>query len=361
MVKDKILVINPGSTSTKIAIFQDENCILKKTLNHDTSQIEKYDDIMDQLDLRREAVYGFLKEEEVDLNEIIMIMARGGLLPNIGAGAYRVSDEMLNTYREEENYPHASNLAAFIGREIAKPLGIETYIYDAVSSDEFDPIAKITGMPECERKSMCHVLNQKAMARKLAKKVNKKYEDLRLVVVHLGGGISIGAHKNGKIVDSIGDDAGPFSPERSGSLPVLDVINMCYDNNWSKVEMMHKVRGMGGIRAYLGTADIVEVEKMMADGNQLAIDIFHAEAYQIGKGIGSMATVLECELDYILITGGMAHSKEMVQLIEKRISPLAKVEVLPGQAEMEALNEGGLRILKGEEKPKEYIRTERKA
>ncbi len=216
----------------------------------------------------------------------------------------------------------------------------------------------MTGLPGYKRQPQCHVLNQKAVGRKVAEARGKRYEDMRTIIVHLGGGITIGVHDKGRIVDSIGDDSGPFSPERSGSLPLLEVIRMCYEGKYNYREMVRKVRGMGGIKAYLGTTDMRKVEEMILAGDQLAKEVYEAQAYQVAKGIGEMAPVLFCDIDCIILTGGMANSKMMTEMIIERVEKMAPVEVYPGEYEMEALNLGALRMLRGEETPKEYIGKE---
>lgn len=351
----QVLVINPGSTSTKIALFRDENKSFQRTVDHSMEEINNFPDVLDQLEMREKCVAKILEEEKVDKSRLSAVMGRGGLLPHVKAGGYLVNRDMLDAYFEGKASPHAANLGGIIAYDLAKPLGIPAYIYDAVTSDEMDPIAKLTGLPEYKRQPRAHVLNQKAVARMVAAAKGKKYEEMRTIIAHLGGGITIGAHRNGRIVDSIGDDSGPFSPERSGSLPLLEVIRMCYKGEYNYMEMVRKIRGMGGIKAYLGTTDMRKVEEMIREGNRLAKEIYEAQAYQVAKGIGEMAPVLCCDLDCIVLTGGMAHSEQMTKMIAERVRKLAPVEIYPGEYEMEALNAGALRILRGEEKAKEYV------
>ncbi|MEG0156487.1 MAG: butyrate kinase [Anaerovoracaceae bacterium] len=354
MTKSKILVINPGSTSTKVGIYQEEENIFVKTIAHPMEEIDRYEEVTDQLEMRVALVKALLKESHVDKKELRAVVGRGGLLPGVKVGGYLVTEEMRETLLSGIAAAHASNLGALIAHELASPLGIPAFIYDCVTADEFDEIAKVTGMPDCTRHSVCHVLNQKAVARKIAEKYGKPYDAMRMIVAHLGGGISIGAHREGRIVDCIRDDAGPFSPERSGSVPMLDLIEMCYAGKYNKKEMVKRVRGMGGIKAYLGTTDLRKVEEMIQKGDPLAKKIYEAEAYQIAKGIGEMAPVLHCDLDCIVLTGGMAYSKVMTEMISDRVRGLGKVEILPGEDEMEALNLGALRILSGKEVAKEF-------
>ena len=353
MMSYKILSINPGSTSTKIAVYEDENKIFTENVNHPDEELNQFEDILDQAELRAEAINTALLKHNVKLSELSAVVGRGGLLPNILGGGYRVTEAMIDALHDLEA-PHASNLGALLASEIAEPLGINAYIYDAVTSNEFPEIAIVTGMPNVRRQSMCHVLNMKAMSRKVAKKYGKVYEDLRLLVAHLGGGVSISAHENGKIIDSIGDDSGPFAPERSGSVPLFYVIDMCYSGKYNKKEMSSKIRGKGGLKAYFGTADCREIEKMIEEGNEQAKLMYEAMAYQIAKGIGQLSTVLMGKVDYVILTGGLANSKMLTSMIAERVSSIAPVEIAPGEDEMEALTFGTLRILKGEETAREY-------
>ncbi len=353
-----ILVINPGSTSTKVALYKDGERLFLNAVDHSLEEIDSFTEIPDQLDMRAAVVEEVLQSNDVDKKELAAVVGRGGLLPNVSAGGYLVNEDMIIAFKEGLASPHASNLGALIADRIARPLALPAYIYDCVTSDEFDDIARITGMPDYRRESMCHVLNQKAVGRVVAEKYGKSYEDLRAIIAHLGGGISIGVHCGGRIIDAIRDDAGPFSPERSGSIPLLAIIEMCYTGEYNRREMMKRVRGMGGIRAYLGTTDMREVEKMIDAGNTLAAEVYEAEAYQICKGIGEMAPVLNCDMDCVILTGGMAYSERMTTMISQRISRLAPVEIVPGEDEMDALALGASRILAGKERAQEYTLPE---
>lgn len=350
----KILSINPGSTSTKVALYEDETLVFSENMEHATEEIDKYEEILDQLDFRTEAIYSILEKHEVDLLELAGVVGRGGLLPDMHAGGYLVTPHLREVILSGQASPHASNLGALLAYAIAKPLGIPSYIYDAVTADEFEEIAKITGLPDVRRQSMCHVLNMKAISRKVAEKHGRKYEDMTLLVAHLGGGISIGVHKGGKIIDAIRDDAGPFSPERSGSIPLLYLVNMCYSGIYNRKEMIKRIRGMGGLKAHLGTADCRQIEKMIEAGDEKAKIIYEAQAYQVAKGIGEMAPVVNGKVDFIILTGGVAYSKMMTEMIAERVKFIAPVEIMPGEDEMEALTLGALRILRGEETAREY-------
>lgn len=346
-----ILAINPGSTSTKIALYEDETLIFFEQAEHSDEDFAGFSDILDQLSFRLEVIHAILNKQQVELRKLSAVVGRGGLLPPVNAGGYLVNERLKSVILSGNLSPHASNLGALLADKIAAPLEIPAYIYDSVSSHEFREVAMITGIPEYHRHSQCHVLNSKAMGRKLAHKHGKRYEDLNLIVAHLGGGISIGAHEKGRIVDAIGDDAGPFSPERTGSLPLLYIVDLCYSGQYTKREMIRKIRGMGGIKAHLGTHDCRVVEKMIAEGNEKAKLVYEAEAYQIAKGIGELAPVLNGKIDYIILTGGIAYSRMMTSMIAERVSFIAPVEIMPGEVEMEALALGALRILRGEEFP----------
>jgi len=351
----KILAINPGSTSTKVSLYENDKMIFIENIKHTTEELGKFNDILEQTSFRANAVNSALKKHNINLSEISAVAGRGGYLPNLLSGGYIVTETILDTILHGELRSHASNLGALIANEIAKPLGIKAYIYDAVMASELPEVAKITGMPEIRKQSICHVLNSKAMSRKVAKNHGKTYDQMRLIVVHLGGGISVTAHAGGKIIEALGDDSGPFfAPERSGMVPVSDIIDLCYSGKFSKKEMLGKVRGNGGLKAYLGTADGLELENMVAGGNEKAKLVLEAMAYGIAKGIGELSTVLMGKIDYIVITGGLARFKLLVDLISERVSWIAPVEIEPGEDEMEALSLGTLRILKGEETAREY-------
>lgn len=346
-----ILAINPGSTSTKIALYEDETLVFFEQAEHSDEDFAGFSDILEQLDFRLEVIHAILNKHQVDFQKLSAVVGRGGLLPPVNAGGYLVNERLKSVILSGTLSPHASNLGALLADKIAAPLEIPAYIYDSVSSHEFHEIAMITGIPEYHRHSQCHVLNSKAMGRKLAQKNGQRYEDLNLIVAHLGGGISIGAHEKGRIVDAIGDDAGPFSPERTGSLPLLYIVDLCYSGQYTKREMVQKIRGMGGIKAHLGTHDCRLVEQMIAEGNEKAKLVYEAEAYQIAKGIGELAPVLNGKIDYIILTGGLAHSRMMTSMVADRVRFIAPVEIMPGEVEMEALAFGALRILRGEEFP----------
>ena len=350
----KIFVVNTGSTSTKIALYEDDKEVFVKSLSHPDELISKYDDVQDQLHMRLEFVRSYLEEKKFDVKDLSCVVARGGMLLPVKSGAYAVNELMLDRVENRPVMEHASNLAAPIAYDIAREVGVPSYIYDSVMTDEFPDIARISGMPDIPRNSTSHVLNTRAMAIKYAKSIGKKYEDLNIIVAHLGGGISINIHHKGQIVDLLSDDEGPFSPERAGRVPCRDLINLCYSGKFDKKTMQRKLRGNGGLKAYLNTIDARQVETMIQEGNEYAKLIYEAMAYQIAKGIGDLATVVEGKVDAIILTGGIAYSKMLTSWIKNRVSFISHVEIMPGENEMEALAYGALRVLKGEEKAREY-------
>ena len=343
-----ILVINPGSTSTKIAVFRDDAKQHSKSISHSPDDLKGFDDVLDQRGYRAGLVGEAMEEWGIDPGSLSCVMGRGNLLPKMKGGGYLVDENMVAALEAGEASPHVSNLAALIAYSIAQPLGIPAFIYDSITTDELLPIAKITGMPGIERESMVHVLNQKSMSRKYAASAGKRYEDLSLIVVHLGGGVTIGMHFHGRIIDAIRDDSGPFSPERTGGLPLLYVIDMCYSGKYTRKEMIRFIRGSGGMKAYLGTADAREIERMILEGDETAKAVYEAQAYQIAKGVGEMAPAANGDIDAIILTGGMAYSEMLTGWIEERVRFIAPVVIMPGEHEMEALAEGAVRLLDGE-------------
>ena len=266
----RILTINPGSTSTKIAVYDNEEQIFVKGIDHRLEELEKYERIQDQFEMRKNEVLQALKENDIKLESISAVVGRGGLLPPVKSGAYLVNEEMIDRLVNRPVLEHASNLGAIISYEIAKPLGVNAYIYDSVAVDELTDIARLSGVKGMDRTCLSHALNSRAMAIKYAKNNNKKYEDLNLIVAHLGGGISLSVHEKGQMVDIVSDDEGPFSPERSGRVPCKTLIDRCFSGNYTHREMLKTIRGKGGISSYLGTVDVREVEKMINEGNEVA-------------------------------------------------------------------------------------------
>ncbi len=351
----KILTINPGSTSTKLAVYNDEQLVITETLDHPVAEIQKFEHIQDQFDFRKNVILDFLKANDISLESLDAIVGRGGLLPPVKSGAYKVNDLMIDRLKNRPIVEHASNLGAIIAYEIAEKLGIDAFIYDSVAVDELTPIAKISGMPIIERASLSHALNSRAMAHKYADKIGKKYEEMNLIVAHLGGGVSVSVHEKGSMTDLVSDDEGPFSPERSGRVPCNKLIDLCYSGQYDKKAMKKMLRGNGGLTGYLGTVDAREVEKMIEEGNEEAALVYEAMAYQIAKAIGELSTVLKGDVDAIILTGGIAYSVMMTDWIKERVSFIAPVEVIAGENELEALAHGILRVLNGQEEVKTYI------
>jgi len=354
--KANILVINPGSTSTKISLFQDEKEIMTETIPHKIEDLSRFNKASDQDLYRMEMIVRILREREIDLSGIKALVGRGGLLRPIEGGTYMVNDHMIADLRMGAQGDHPSNCGGLIAYTIAKSLGCDAYIVDPVVVDEMDAIAKISGMPLITRKSIFHALNQKAVAREMAKKMNKSYTEITVIVAHMGGGITVGLHSHGRVIDVNNglDGDGPLSAERSGSVPVGDLVKACYSGEYTLADMKKLIKGHGGMVAYLGTQELRTVEDEIEDGNEKAKLIYHAMAYQISKEIGSLATIVHGKVDAIALTGGMAKSKKFIKLIEERVKFIAPVHIYPGEREMHALAMGALRVLRGEEKAKIY-------
>ncbi|MCP3032953.1 butyrate kinase [Halobacillus sp. A1] len=352
----RILVINPGSTSTKIGVFDNDQVVFEKTIRHTIEEINEFQEIIDQYEFRKQVILRILDEEGININKLSAVCGRGGLLRPIEGGTYEVNDAMLEDLRNGYNGEHASNLGGIIANEIAHGLNINAYIVDPVVVDELQDLARVSGVPEIPRKSIFHALNQKAVARRASLDLNQSYKESRLIVTHMGGGITIGAHAGGRVIDvnnGLHGD-GPFSPERAGTVPAGDLISMCYSGQYYRDEMMKKLVGQGGLMAYLDTNDALEVEKMIEHGDDKAKLVYEAMAYQIAKEIGSMSAALEGKVDAIALTGGLAYGKDFINKISERVSWIADVLVYPGENELEALNEGTLRVLNKEEMPKHY-------
>ena len=353
--KSNILVINPGSTSTKIGVFQNNNVVLEKNFHHNIEDLKQYTSVEDQVVYRKQLIVDTLEKEGFNLKSLDLIMARGGLLKPMPSGIYKVNDDMLNDliYNKRK---HASNLAAVIGHEIGKDLNIDAYIADPVVVDELQDVARVSGHPDFERTSIFHALNTKAVGRKFAQSIQDTYENLNLIIVHMGGGITVGAHKNGKVIDvNQGiDGEGPFSPERSGSLPSGDLVRLCFSGKRTQEDILKMIVGDGGVSAFLGTNDMRTVEKMVEEGDTHAQLILDAMIYQISKLIGAQAVALKGKIDGILLTGGVAHSKYVTQEIKKQVSFLSQIHVYPGENELEALAFNGYRILTQDTLPKTY-------
>jgi len=351
-----ILVLNPGSTSTKIAVYRDETEIFCKTISHSREELKPFVRIADQYAMRLALIESAVNESGMHGGQFDAVVGRGGLLRPIPGGTYRVDETMLETLRRAENGEHASNLGAILAHEIAVKSGKPAFIVDPVVVDEMDAVARVTGLPEISRRSIFHALNQKAVALRACRNLGLNYAKARLIVVHLGGGISVGCHREGRVVDvnNALNGEGPFSPERAGSLPAGQLTDLCYSGRYSKEEIYRKLAGNGGISAHLGTHDFREVRRRIENGDQGALLIYRAMIYQIRKAIGAMAAALEGETDAIVLTGGLAYDSDLIAELQKGVSWIALVHVYPGEEEMLALAQGALRVLSGDETARKY-------
>ena len=351
----KSLIINPGSTSTKIGVFEDETLLFEETLRHSTEEISKYACIVDQKDFRKNIILDLMKEKDFDIHTLDVVVGRGGLLKPIPGGTYEVSDELLADLKAGRQGEHASNLGGILAREIAGEIGVKSYIVDPVVVDELMPEARYSGVPEIPRISIFHALNQKAVAKRYAKENGKAYEDLNLIVVHMGGGVSVGAHLKGKVIDVFNalDGDGAFSPERAGGVPTGGLIKLCFSGKYTEQEVYKKFVGNGGLNAYLNTNDMRDVMKM-AETDDYAREIRDAFMLQVSKDIGSMACVLKGKVDAVIVTGGIAYNEYIVSGLKEAAEWIAPFTVYPGEDELLALAQGALRVLNGEEKAMEY-------
>ncbi|EAX46608.1 acetate and butyrate kinase [Thermosinus carboxydivorans Nor1] len=351
----KILAINPGSTSTKIAVYADETCLFEETIRHSTEELAPFARINDQYEFRRQLVEKVLTTHDIKIEELSAVVGRGGPLKPIPSGTYIVNDTMCEDLRAGVQAEHASNLGGLIARGIADQAGIPAFIVDPVSVDEFEPLARITGIPEIQRRSLFHALNLKAVAHRVACDLGRDYHSLNLIMVHLGGGISVGIQQGGRMIDVANpNETGPFSPERAGAVPTGDLVKMCYSGKYTLEQMKKKLVGSAGLVAHLGTNDGREIERRINAGDKHAALVYEAMAYQVAKEIGAMATVVSGRVDAIVLTGGLAHSKMLTGWISNRVRFIADVLIYPGEDEIKALVEGALRVLRGEEEAKIY-------
>ena len=352
----KSLIINPGSTSTKIGVFEDETLVFDETLRHSTEEISRYETIFDQKDFRKNIILDFLKSKGVDINSLNMIVGRGGMLKPIPGGTYEVTDALMEDLKLGVSGQHASNLGGILAREIGDFIGAPSYIVDPVVVDEMIEEARLSGVPELPRVSKFHALNQKAVAKRYAAEIGKKYEELNLIVVHMGGGVSVCPHRKGQVIDvnNALDGEGTFSPERAGTVPAGALVKLCFSGKYTEKEVYKKLVGNGGFNAYVGTNDMRDVEKMVQAGNAEADLARRAFIHQISKDIGAMATVLEGKVDRILATGGIAYDDVVVNGLKEHCEWIAPFSVYPGEDELLALAQGGLRVIRGEEKANRY-------
>lgn len=354
----RILAINPGSTSTKIAVFQGDKSVFLKNIKHTAEELAEFNQITEQFEFRKNIIMKEMVDAEIQIDLIEAVVGRGGLVKPIESGIYEVNDRLKEDLRVGILGEHASNLGGLIADNIAQSLPkAKAYIADPVVVDEMIDVARVSGHPEFQRVSIFHALNQKAIGRAFAQSIDKKYEDINVIVAHLGGGISVGAHLKGKVVDvnNALDGEGPFSPERSGSLPTGALAKMCFSGKYTLDDIKKMIKGEGGLVAHMGTNDAYEIELKAKDGDEKAKLIQDAMSYQVAKSIGEMAAVLKGEVEGILLTGGIAHNPDLVNYIKDMVSFIAPVVVYPGEDEMKALAMNGYMVLRNEIEPKVYV------
>lgn len=355
---EKLLILNPGSTSTKIAVYEDETPLFTRLVPHTPEQLSKFFRVADQYEFRKELVLDALKEKNVDLKTLTAIVARGGMLGPIRAGAYRINEDMVWQLRNKPYSEHASNVGVMIAYSLSEDLGIPSFIYDGITVDELTPINKITGIPSISWKGMGHNLNTRAIAMCYAREQGRAYSDVTVIVAHLGGGMSVNMHHNGRIEDFINDENGSFTPERAGSLPMIDIIQLCYSGEYDYASLIKIIKHGGGLMAHLGTNDSQEVERMIAQGDEHAKLIYDAMALNVSKNIAKCAANVCGKVDAILLTGGIAYSDYVTRYIREHVEFIAPVVVYAGENEMRSLAQGGLRVLRGEEKVQIYTKVE---
>lgn len=352
----RVLVINPGSTSTKLGLFENETLAVEEIRRHDHGDISQFDSVLNQKDMRMSVIQEFLEHHRIDPAGLDAVVGRGGIVEPIDSGVYRINERMLADLRQASGATHASALGGILAAELARQYGLPAFVADPVVVDELDQNARLTGLPGIERRCVFHALNQKAVARRCAHEMGLHYDNCRFVVAHMGGGITVGAHRYGRVIDvndAMGGE-GPFSPERSGGLPAEQLIRLCYSGAYTLREMLDKVTHRGGVVAYLGTNDIAKVERLIKEGDDFAALVLESMAYQVAKEIGAMVAVLEGRVDAIILTGGLAKSTRFTGAIKNRVSLIAPIKVFPGEDELRALAKGALRALRGEEDVKEY-------
>lgn len=351
----RILAINPGATSTKIGLFDDGVLVMKETIDYSLQELAPYSRIYDQLELRLDGIKRALSSQHIDPASINAVVGRGGLLPPVKAGAYEINDDIIDCLQHHPVVDHAANMGAELARRIAHSAatGARAFIYDPITVDQFPPIARFSGLNGMDRPSIGHILNMRAVAIKVAAQIGKPYSESRFAVAHIGSGTSVSSHENGRIVELISDDEGPFSIERTGGLPLKQVIHWCYEHTES--EMMSLYRRKGGMISYLGTNSAIEVEKRIREGDKYAEMTFHAMAYQLGKSLAACSAVLRGKVDRIILTGGVAHSAILTGWVSEYVGFIAPVVVVPGENELEALALGALRVMRNEEKANSFV------
>lgn len=353
----RLLIINPGSTSTKIAVFHDDTPLFAETLRHGSAHLARFRTVAAQFSFRKDLILQALEGHGVPLGSLTAVVGRGGLLRPVAGGTYRVDAAMLEELSQAVHGEHASNLGALLAHDIAQAAGgVPAFIVDPVVVDELQPVARLTGLPEMPRRSIFHALNQKAVARRAADDLGRRYTEVNLIVAHLGGGISVGAHRRGRVIDvnNALDGEGPMSPERAGTVPSLGLVSLAFSWKHTLREVGRMLVGQGGLVAHVGSNDARKVEERIAAGDQVARVAYEAMAYQVAKEVGRAAVALEGKVDRIVLTGGLAHSSLLTGWIAEQVGWIAPVAVYPGEDEMAALASGALRVLRGEEPAGEY-------
>jgi butyrate kinase len=336
-------------------VFDGDKVVLKKSVEHAGPDLKHFARVFDQYQYRLDLILKALAEADIPLDSLDAVVGRGGLMKPLTGGTYSINQLMVDDLKKAEHGEHAANLGAVLAFNLAAQLAVPAFIVDPVSVDEMEPVARISGLPDLERVSMVHTLNMKAVARKVAGDLGRRYEELNLIVAHLGTGVSVSVHRGGRMIDVINPkDEGAFSPDRCGGLPASQLVKLCFSGRYSERELLEKTLGTGGMFGYLGTKDIREAEDMAAAGNEQAGLVLAALAYQVAKEIGAMAAVLAGKVDRIILTGGIAYSTKIVNAISERVAFIAPVVVIPGEEELEALAMGALRVLRGEESAKVY-------
>ena len=350
----RILSINPGSTSTKVAVYENEHELFQRTISHNGQELAQYKAMVDQFPMRRQAIMECLQAADFSVDSLAAIAGRGGKLPPLKRGAYKVTQAMVDflSYRPIDD--HASNLGAIIAYSIATALGIPAYIYDAVVVDELEDIARLSGVPEIQRKASCHVMNMRAISLKMAQKMGRQIEEMNVIACHMGGGITATVISSGRMIDVLTDEEGPYSPERAGRVPCRQLVGLCFSREHNRWSATKRMRGNGGLMAYLGTTNALEVEARIKQGDEYAELVYRGMAYQVAKGIGELATVVNGNVDTIILTGAIAHSQLFTNWVSDRVKFIAPVTIVPGENELEALALGTLRVLRGEETVHEF-------
>ena len=356
---ETILAINPGSTSTKIAVYKDETPLFVESIAHSLEEVSKYENVFDQYEFRLNVVIEALEKHGVKPEDLTCVVSRCGLLPPINSGAYNINEDMIWQLQYNPDNPHASNVGAPIAYAIGQRNHIPALVYDGITVNELIPLTKISGLKSLKRKSMCHHLNMHAAAIRWEKETGRKLTESNLILAHLGGGITLTLRSNNRVIDGISDEEGPFAPERVGAVPTYQLVNMCYSGDYpTKRELMNAIKGHGGLIDHLGTNDTREVEKMIADGDEYAKLVYEAMALSVAKNIATLATTVYGKVDGIVLTGGIAFSEMFTKMVIDRVSWIAPVSVFGGENEMESLAFGALRVLRGEEPVQEFTKVE---